>query len=48
MIMTTIMIMPTALLKWRGSIARKIPAPTITAIAMTTAMPAIRMNTMPI
>lgn len=56
MIMTTIMITPTALPKWRGSTARQTPARMITAIAMimitvmgtTTAMPAIRMNTMPI
>lgn len=51
MIPTTIMITPTALLKWWGSTARQTPAPTamitIRVMAMITAMPAIRMNTMP-
>ncbi len=57
MIMTTIMITPMALQKCRGWTARLTPARTITAKAMitvtvmgtgtTTAMPAIRMNTMP-
>lgn len=50
MIMTTIMITPTALQKCRVWIARLTPARTITAMmtmATATAMPAIRMNTMP-
>ena len=55
MIMTTIMITPMALQKCGGWTVRLTPARTITAIAMitvmgtgtTTAMPAIRMNTMP-
>ncbi|MFN3609037.1 MAG: hypothetical protein ACK4Y9_08235 [Hyphomonas sp.] len=55
MILTAIMITPTALPKGRGSIARPIPARMImiTVMAMgmgmttTTAMPAIRMSIMP-
>jgi hypothetical protein len=51
MIMTTIMITPMALQKRRVWIARPIPARTITGtptvMGTITAMPAIRMNTMP-